>query len=91
MQEQFQRRYPDVHLNEMSISRVVIRLRETGSVQDKKKWATNYVDSRKTCRCEIAAATVSKGKSQKSCIAVTYVLHHYAESSLKISSASLPH
>jgi transposase len=36
VQKQFQRIYPDVHLNKMTISRVLTPFHETGSVQDKK-------------------------------------------------------
>jgi len=39
VQEQFQRRYPDILLNKVSVSRVFTNFRETGNVPDKKKWA----------------------------------------------------
>lgn len=37
LQEQFQRRYPDIHLNTVAVSRVVTHFCETGNVPDKKK------------------------------------------------------
>jgi len=37
VQEQFQRRYPDVLLNKVAVSRVFTHFPETGNVPDKKK------------------------------------------------------
>jgi hypothetical protein len=37
VQEQFQRRYPDIHINKAAVSRVFTRFPETGNVPDKKK------------------------------------------------------
>lgn len=36
VQEQFQRSYPDIHLNKVAVSRVVAHFCETENVSDKK-------------------------------------------------------